>query len=600
MKDFAISKSKLDIILECEPSFVSDTLKEVANIKDSLKRERYIKNTYGYNFKYKLVKLLIDIDIQCNRLSECLSLNVFDELDFLNFLKNHNILEKIAFIYSVDISVVMDCFSKLPNKAQLTFNYLFGLNGRKQMSYDRLLEFFSYDDDDLFNVINSNYRSIVRKISSKEETVINYHTKNYVKQPVKVSKGKETKVSKKEITEIEENDEDLVNDLIEYYEAFGYKKEDIINCCNRYNDILGFNYNIDYKLNNLPKTNTKKMALVGFIANIDGDLCQLIIHKCKRDKKAYHVTPYNNESVFSLYVYYGKKGIPADIVEEASHYLSETDKGEMKRLFTDKKYLRCEDPKLSEFINKFDYVITNIEDIRKEKMMEEKKVLSDSLNLSEKECDFVYHSLTKDERNYLITLNSYSLKTKISRYKTEGIKALKINKLKALCNIKTLLTSLGYDYETVCREVSDLSDYYDLSTGELRSEISDASEIERILESYLTNHESKLFYTYAYLIEYIFYLVKTNVLTYNNVINLYEGELLKTCTLFSVINKNQKMDTTNLSLLELLVYYNELMTCIRDYMEIYLSQENEHNLNKRIVNGNLYSVEVGYNKLKTL
>lgn len=601
----------LNVIIENELDFVDETLKEAAEIKNSKKRNNYIKNTYGYNFKFKLVSLLIEIDLEC--------INKLHDENISEFLKNNNFFEKIAFLNDVSLNDIEAYFSTLSFKVQTTFNYLFGLYGKNKIDYERLIEIYSsendndFDDENLYNIINNNYRTLIRKITTQNVKRPVVFENNINKKIIKSSENKKSTVPvlekehKKAIISESLLDKDMIPNIISYYENLGYNKEDILKqfqiLTPGAKEKILKTYSKDLILVSNPISESAKKQIISVIAHPTGMFCSYILSKCSREEKTYSPTPYNNEDIYSIYVYYGKKGIPTDIVDEAIKYLEHKDLNELYTYFSNrfiKKTTSIKNEQYLEYIiNKIDYCICNLSyltDTKKSNFLE----LLRKNNCSENSLEILYEALSDNEIKSLIDADKIIKTAQGNPHLQIMNTVMNIQKIDFLTNIREVFKTIGCDFDALPTEtINKLSKFYDMTTG-IAIHTLNINEITEIIQEYLEKNFYSLWTNYRFLIKYIFYLKKIYVLNFKYILQVYNQDLFKCLMLIDILEKDIQNVGRNLSKLEILIHYNYLKEIVIEYLEAYTDNKKKYNFRKEINEEKITEVKERYYKLKKL
>lgn len=124
---------------------------------------------------------------------------------------------------------------------------------------------------------------------------------------------------------------DYVVNIIEYYKNMGFKNDSIMDAYFKLNDeflsTIRKVYNGDLQLqNNFPKTDKVKRRIISVTSGPKTGFSQYLSSKYNKEKEIPEVVINENDvilnSVFSVYVFFGLKGIFADIVEEAISFLN--------------------------------------------------------------------------------------------------------------------------------------------------------------------------------------------------------------------------------------------------------------------------------------
>lgn len=205
---------------------------------------------------------------------------------------------------------------------------------------------------------------------------------------------------------------DFVSSVIDYYKNMGFNNEEIMNAYFKLNkgftDMIKDVYNGDLELrNHFPKTDTTKRRIITIISSSKTGFSQYLSRSYDKEKKlpniAINETDFILNSVFSVYVFFGLKGVFADVVDEAISFLDNNYLKAFNNYYTQAGLLKvkCQENDISikDIMIKIGDNINNLVKLKKEK---EDKIYNVTIGA----CVSMLNSLGYDEKMSLVVLKS--------------------------------------------------------------------------------------------------------------------------------------------------------------------------------------------------
>ena len=265
---------------------------------------------------------------------------------------------------------------------------------------------------------------------------------------------------------------EYVNDIIEFYKNMGFSSQSIMEAYFKLNAVtlqeLRAVYNGNLQLHrSIPENLARKKRIICTIAAPKAGFSQYLASVYDKSRPLPIVKINESDSalnsVFSVYIFFGLKGIFTDIIEEAISYLSLDYKKAYKNYYT-QQGLRREDCKEQEISAKDLLIeignnINNIEKIRKQKNDEtyEKTIGAStsvlmSLGLSEKTSLLVIKELKTSALDSLVTLVTNKSSKDLSYQNGECVLLkclINADILENITNLKEFFRSFGFSDNTL-------------------------------------------------------------------------------------------------------------------------------------------------------
>lgn len=284
----------------------------------------------------------------------------------------------------------------------------------------------------------------------------------------------------------------LIKDIVKYYELFGNSKEEIKRSLKyipttRKKEIKLLYDNTGKLLEDYECTDYEQKVMMYLIANQDG-ICSTI--KSKHQANFEYKTDVTEYPYQYIYIYLGIRGIPPKFVDKGFKALTDEEKVQLDKYYTQKKFLRVNTESLTEddkiainkLMNKIAYNACNL-DLIKEKDLNKKRFdISKILLKVGYSAKLVIELVDKLDEEKLNVLNKIRDGHTIYSNKARAAYAnliLKCEFYTRIRNLKTFLEYLGLDEETFKRFIEminvssidfHLFDYYDPQTYDLNEE----------------------------------------------------------------------------------------------------------------------------------
>lgn len=205
---------------------------------------------------------------------------------------------------------------------------------------------------------------------------------------------------------------DFVLSIIEYYKNMGFNNEEIMNAYFKLNkefiDTIRDVYNGNLELqNHFPKTDTVKRRIITIVSSSKTGFSQYLSRSYDKEKKLPNIvineTDFILNSVFSVYAFFGLKGVFADVVDEAISFLDNNYSKAFNNYYTQAGLLKVKyqenDISIKDIMIKIGDNINNLVKLRKEK---EDKIYSETIGV----CVSMFKSFGYDEKMSLVVLKS--------------------------------------------------------------------------------------------------------------------------------------------------------------------------------------------------
>lgn len=205
---------------------------------------------------------------------------------------------------------------------------------------------------------------------------------------------------------------DFVSNIIEYYKNMGFNNEEIMNAYFKLNksfiDTIRDVYDGDLELHNhFPKTDNVKRRIITIVSSSKTGFSQYLSRSYDKEKKLPNIvineTDFILNSVFSVYVFFGLKGVFADVVDEAISFLDNNYSKAFNNYYTQAGLLKVKyqenDISIKDIMIKIGDNINNLVKLRKEK---ENKIYNETIGV----CVSMLKSFGYDEKLSLVVLKS--------------------------------------------------------------------------------------------------------------------------------------------------------------------------------------------------
>lgn len=439
---------------------------------------------------------------------------------------------------------------------------------------------------------------VLQKVFVSEKDSIEARMKNIIyanKNEESKTKIISTRLLKEE-NKTEEKTCEYIEDIFEYYEKFGYKRKDIIDAFQKtsssFKEIFYRYYSEDLRfIGNAREYSTLLIKVNSCIDNPSKTMYRILNESSTPSIVQHHATPYAGEKIQSLYLYFGKKGIPGTVVNEAIKSLSLESKSALYQYFSKSLYFinKPIDPKyslkevmdgLTDTINRYDSIV---KEKQEKEFLENEKVIIDFLHeQGYDECDIkiVLANLDKKEKIYVARfIKGTGSKTHSLSILTDCYLNLEV--LKHIHHLDVLLLLIGYNADQLTNVPEEyftyLEKYYNLETFNLKKEIKmDENILAEILKSidkilqYLisTEENNKTQEIIRDLNQYIKYVKTEKIITSSYITYFY-----RRCTLkHAIADTAESKSNIMLNMLSIkakdIIYYRILINCLDELVYV--------------------------------
>ena len=394
----------------------------------------------------------------------------------------------------------------------------------------------------------------------------------------------------------EEKTCEYIEDIFEYYKKFGYKRKDVMDAFQKtsssFKEIFYRYYSEDLKfIGNAEEYSTLLIKVNSCIDNPSKTMYRILNGSATPSIVQHHATPYAGEKIQSLYLYFGKKGIPGTVVNEAIKSLSLESKSALYQYFSKSLYFinKPIDPKyslkevmdgLTDTINRYD----NIVKAKQEKeFLENEKVIIDFLHeqgYDESDIKIVLANLDKKEKIYVARfIKGTSSKAHSLSILTDCYLNLEV--LKHIYHLDVLLLLIGYSGDQLANVPEEyftpLEKYYNLETFNLKKEIKmDENILDEILKGidkilqYLisTEENNKTQEIIRDLNQYIKYVKTEKIITSSYITYFYRRCTLKHAIADTAEAKSNIMPNMSSIKAKDIIYYRILINCLDELVYV--------------------------------
>ena len=262
---------------------------------------------------------------------------------------------------------------------------------------------------------------------------------------------------------------DFISDIIAYFENMGFSSEQIWKAyCSLSNSALENikgAYNGNLKLNShIPESDFLKKKIMNTICTPNTGFSAFLVKYYDRNKKLKKITIQESDyskSFYSIYAFFGLKGVFSETVLEAIRYLTPEYKTAYENYYSDNGLLRTSSKKiditLDDLYAKVAWTINNLEKLKEEKNIRDYdntigasiEALS-SFGFSKDTIKLTLKTLTKSELDEVIKYATGIKKSSLEKREAALLKfILNANILANACDLKGLFSSLGFSEESL-------------------------------------------------------------------------------------------------------------------------------------------------------